>query len=61
MKLQIAGLAEGFDRYVTEGDPGARSFSVSYFHGRHLLAVDAINAGRAHMLARRALAQTNSV
>jgi 3-phenylpropionate/trans-cinnamate dioxygenase ferredoxin reductase component len=57
VKLQIAGLAEGFDRYVTEGDPGARTFSVSYFRGDHLLAVDAVNAGRAHMLARRTLAQ----
>ena len=57
VKLQIAGLAEGFDRYLTEGNPEARNFSVSYFRGDRLLAVDAVNAGRAHMLARRTLAQ----
>lgn len=57
VKLQIAGLAQGYDRHVTEGDPESGSFSVSYFVGDRLLAVDAVNAPRAHMLARRALAQ----
>ena len=58
VKLQIAGLAQGYDRHETEGDPESGSFSVSYFHGDRLLAVDAVNAPRAHMLSRRALAQT---
>jgi 3-phenylpropionate/trans-cinnamate dioxygenase ferredoxin reductase component len=57
VKLQIAGLAQGYDRHVSEGDPESGSFSVSYFAGERLLAVDAVNAPRAHMLARRALAQ----
>ena len=57
VKLQIAGLAQGYDRHETEGDPESGSFSVSYFHGDRLLAVDAVNAPRAHMLSRRALAQ----
>ncbi len=57
VKLQIAGLAQGYDRHATEGDPDTGSFSVSYFHGDRLLAVDAVNAPRAHMLSRRALAQ----
>jgi 3-phenylpropionate/trans-cinnamate dioxygenase ferredoxin reductase subunit len=57
VKLQIAGLAQGYDRHTTEGDPESGSFSVSYFQGERLLAVDAVNAPRAHMLARRALAQ----
>jgi 3-phenylpropionate/trans-cinnamate dioxygenase ferredoxin reductase component len=61
VKLQIAGLAQGFDRHVTEGDPESGSFSVSYFHGDRLLAVDAVNAPRAHMLARRQLAQAGGV
>lgn len=57
IKLQIAGLAQGYDRHVMEGDPGSRSFAVSYYRGDHLLAVDAVNAPRAHMLSRRSLAQ----
>lgn len=60
VKLQIAGLAQGFDRHVTEGDMNAGSFSVTYYAGDRLLAVDAVNAPRAHMLARRALAQSGS-
>ena len=61
VKLQIAGLAQGFDSFITEGDPESGSFSVSYFLGKHLLAVDAVNAPRAHMLARRQLAQAGSM
>lgn len=53
-KLQIAGLSDGHDRFEVE-EFGTGSFSVSYFAGERLLAVDAINAARAHMLARRAL------
>jgi 3-phenylpropionate/trans-cinnamate dioxygenase ferredoxin reductase component len=56
VKLQIAGLAQGYDRHTIDGDPGSDSFSVSYFQGERLLAVDAVNSPRAHMLARRQLA-----
>jgi 3-phenylpropionate/trans-cinnamate dioxygenase ferredoxin reductase subunit len=58
VKLQIAGLAQGYDKHVTEGDPDSGSFSVSYFNGDKLLAVDAVNSPRAHMLARRQLGGT---
>jgi len=57
VKLQIAGLAQGFDRHTADGDMARGSFSVSYYQGERLLAVDAVNAPRAHMLARRALGQ----
>jgi 3-phenylpropionate/trans-cinnamate dioxygenase ferredoxin reductase component len=56
VKLQIAGLAQGYDRHTIDGDPDSGSFSVSYFRGERLLAVDAVNSPRAHMLARRQLA-----
>jgi 3-phenylpropionate/trans-cinnamate dioxygenase ferredoxin reductase subunit len=56
VKLQIAGLAQGYDRHALDGDQGSGSFSVSYFQGERLLAVDAVNSPRAHMLARRQLA-----
>ena len=54
IKLQIAGLSEGYDRSAREEAAGG-GFAVSYFAGDRLLAVDAVNAARAHMLARRAL------
>jgi 3-phenylpropionate/trans-cinnamate dioxygenase ferredoxin reductase subunit len=56
IKLQIAGLNQGYDRTETTGDPDAGSFSLAYFSGNRLLCVDAINAPRAHMTARRQLA-----
>ncbi len=55
-KLQIAGLGQDHDRAVVAGDPEAHQFSVSYFRDGRLLAVDAINDGRAYMHARRSLA-----
>lgn len=44
LKLQTAGLMEGFDAAVVRGDPGARRFSVWYLKGGALLAVDAVNS-----------------
>ncbi|MBB4660152.1 FAD-dependent oxidoreductase [Parvularcula dongshanensis] len=42
-KLQTVGLSEGSDHYVLRGEPSSGSFSVWYFGGDVLLAVDAIN------------------
>ncbi|MEM9104772.1 MAG: FAD-dependent oxidoreductase [Pseudomonadota bacterium] len=56
IKLQIAGLSEGYDRTETEGDEAENTFSIRYYKGDKLLCVDAVNAPRAHMLARRELA-----
>ena len=56
IKLQIAGLNQGYDRIETTGDPGSGSFSLAYFQGDRLLCVDAVNSPRAHMTARRQLA-----
>ena len=51
-KLQIAGLNTGYDRIVTrKGDAGAVSFW--YYQGDRLLAVDAMNDGRAYMIGKR--------
>src|SRR5262245_26115711 len=57
IKLQIAGLAEGYEAVGTVGDPGAARFSVEYRRGGRLIAVDAVNDARAHMLARRRIAE----
>ncbi len=45
VKLQIAGLTQGFDRQVVRGDASSgRKFAVFYLKGNTLLAVDAINS-----------------
>lgn len=50
-KLQIAGLNTGYDRVVTRGSGDAVSFW--YYAGARLLAVDALNDGRAYMVGKR--------
>ena len=56
LKLQIAGLSEGYDSIVIRGDIlKGRSFAAFYFKGDKLLAVDAVNRPREFMLARQAL------
>jgi len=44
LKLQIAGLSQGFDQIVLRGDPATRSFACLYLENGRLIAVDAINA-----------------
>lgn len=53
VKLQIAGLGAGYDRIVAR--PGERAGSLShwYYRGERLLAADAMNDGRAYMVAKR--------
>ena len=57
VKLQIAGLSEGYDSCETVGDVNAGRFSVEYRRHGRLIAVDAANEARAHMVARRRIAE----
>ena len=57
VKLQIAGLSEGYDRTVLRGDPASGSFALYYFAGDELLAVDAINSMRDFMTGKKWLAE----
>jgi 3-phenylpropionate/trans-cinnamate dioxygenase ferredoxin reductase component len=56
IKLQITGLLDGFDAAETIGNPADNKFSVEYRRAGKLIAVDAVNDGRAHMLGRRRIA-----
>jgi 3-phenylpropionate/trans-cinnamate dioxygenase ferredoxin reductase subunit len=57
IKLQIAGLHDGHDRAETIGDPATRKLAIEYRRDGRLIAVDSVNDGRAHMLARKRIAQ----
>ena len=57
LTLQIAGLADGFEASQPAGDVGAAHFAVEYRRDGKLIAVDAINDARAHMLSRRRIAE----
>ncbi|MFE7172331.1 NAD(P)/FAD-dependent oxidoreductase [Streptomyces sp. NPDC057616] len=61
LKLQIAGLSTGYDEYVVRGEPSDERFSVLYYRGGELLAVDAVNSPADYMAVRRALGQGATV
>jgi 3-phenylpropionate/trans-cinnamate dioxygenase ferredoxin reductase subunit len=46
LKLQIAGLSDGYDKIVTRGKPDQKSFSCLYLRNGILIACDSINAPR---------------
>lgn len=54
LKLQIAGLSQGFTDVVIRGDiENARSFAAFYLQDGRLLAVDAVNRPQEFMLSKR--------
>lgn len=56
IKLQIAGLSQGFDQVVYRGDHNSgESFSAFYYSNGELIAVDAINRPKDFMLGKKAL------
>jgi len=57
LKLQMAGLSEGYDDARTAGDVAAARFSVEYRRNGKLVAVDAVNDGRAYMSGRKRIAE----
>jgi len=46
LKLQIAGLSDGYDQVVIRGEPKDKKFSCFYLKDGVLVAVDAINSPR---------------
>ncbi len=53
IKLQIAGLFEGYDDIVLRGDKTKNSFALFYFKADKLLSVYAINRPQEFMLAKK--------
>jgi len=58
VKLQTAGLLQGYDRVEVNGDPKSRKFSVSYFKGGDIIAVDALNSPAEFMKAKKLIRNT---
>lgn len=53
LKLQTVGISSGYDAAILRGDCAARCFSVLYLKAGRLIAVDAINATRDYVQARK--------
>lgn len=62
IKLQIAGLAEGYDRTIVRRRPEEqRKFAVFYLRGDVLRAVEAANSPQEYALARRIIGEQRAV
>ena len=46
LKLQIAGLSEGYDSSLIRGNPADRSFACLYLKDNRLIATDAVNSAK---------------
>ena len=57
LKLQMAGISDGYDEAVTVGEVTHARFSVEYRKNGRLIAVDAVNDGRAYMGGRKRIAE----
>lgn len=56
LKLQIAGMSQGYDRVVVRGDTTeGRSFAAFYLKGDKLLAADCVNRPKEFMATKRLL------
>ncbi len=55
LKLQIAGLSQGYDETILRGDPNSRSFSCAYLRGGRMIAVDAVNHPKDFLQAKKAI------
>lgn len=61
IKLQIAGLSEGYDEVVMRRHPGDRTFSCLYIRRGRLIACDSVNAPRDFMQSKSLIAGRRSV
>ena len=56
IKLQIAGLTQGYDQTVLRGDPDSGRFALYYLADGELLAVDAVNSPKDFMAGKKWIA-----
>lgn len=61
LKLQIAGLSQDYDQVVVRGEPDSEAFSVLYYAGGKLIAIDAVNNTRDYLVARKLIGLGASV
>lgn len=57
LKLQIAGLSEGYDKAIMRGDAEQHSFSCVYLKGGRIIAVDAVNSPKDFIQSKKLIAQ----
>lgn len=61
LKLQIAGLFQGYDHVAIRGNPSDRAFAAFYYKGPQLIAVDAINRPAEYLGAKALIQRGRSI
>jgi 3-phenylpropionate/trans-cinnamate dioxygenase ferredoxin reductase component len=61
LKLQTLGLSLGHDVVVVRGDPATRSFSVVYLKDGRICAIDAVNAVKDYVQAKKLIIERVSI
>ena len=62
LKLQIAGLSQGYDELITRGDrEGSRSFAAFYLKAGVIISVDAVNKPAEFMMGKKLIANATVV
>lgn len=61
LKLQIAGLSQGYDETILRGSPGNRSFSCVYLREGRMIAVDAVNNPKDFLQSKKLIADGGAV
>lgn len=61
LKLQIAGVSQGYDEVIVRGDPQTQVFSCLYLKQGRLIAVDAVNAPKDYIQSRSLIADHASI
>jgi 3-phenylpropionate/trans-cinnamate dioxygenase ferredoxin reductase subunit len=56
LKLQIAGLSQGYDEVVMRGNVDERSFACMYLRNGQLIAVDAVNSPKDFIQSKQLIA-----
>ncbi|MEC9415337.1 MAG: FAD-dependent oxidoreductase [Pseudomonadota bacterium] len=57
LKLQIAGISEGYDETIIRGDKEKKSFSCLYLKNKILIAIDAINNPKDFIQSKKIIAE----
>ncbi len=61
LKLQIAGLSQGYDQVIIRGDSNSRSFAAFYLQEGKLISADCVNRPQEFMISKRLIAEQITV
>jgi 3-phenylpropionate/trans-cinnamate dioxygenase ferredoxin reductase subunit len=61
LKLQMAGLSQGYDQLVVRGSTGNESFAAFYLQQGRIISADTVNRPQEFLIAKRLVAETAAI